>query len=348
VPDPTRTIDRDGVRSAISAIRDAAATLHRPKYLRAGLTLARLRERGQLPQWQSVQYWPAPRGGAINRQSQMTALGELLGAPAGALLDLTNRDGSQVHALLGHPERVLIDVFADARSRRSEIQIVAQTGVSTTDRGVWLAINSPALSFADATAAPAALPTRSSEYNPGNEFRQQQGLNCAYLLRELHAMGPEAAGARLAQSRRACPYLGQQHKGGGRRVPVCRLNAIGCNQKSAGVLGTGEIEWGVGGPKLLLEDAELQRLTAIPRDGEDLPVLTADRPEGQRGLILAPGWELILREWIVGGRAGAALPSAADLATLRAWLERQSDAPTARLRDVADLIGEDTMLALLA
>jgi hypothetical protein len=137
--------------------------------------------------------------------------------------------------------------------------------------------------------------------------------------------------------------------GSSRRWPVCRLNATNCNAKSAGASGTGDIEWGVGGPKLLLEDGARRRLPAARNDDpHDLPEFRGERPEGTPGLLLAPEWPPLLRDAILGTKLGAKLPAATDVAALRAWFSRTDDQPTARLREVADLIGERVMLTLLS
>jgi len=77
------------------------------------------------------------------------------------------------------------------------------------------------------------------------------------------------------------------------------------------------------------------------------PIVRAHPIRGRARHVLAPDWLRLLRAWAQGDRINATFPTARDIATVRGWLDGAGANGTARLRTVADLVGEATMLELL-
>src|SRR4051812_29193480 len=109
------------------------------------------------------------------------ALADVLGGPAERVCALDQPAGQALHKALGQPTRVLVDAAANP-AKEGQVLIAAVTGRSTTDRGVWVDINDAALTWAAGPGKPKAYVD--AEYNPSNDFLQQQGLKSAYPLGE--------------------------------------------------------------------------------------------------------------------------------------------------------------------
>ncbi len=330
---------------AISAIRGALVSLDKPRWWRAAIALGRLREKGQLHEWVDVE-WAIPPGSRPGRQPLVHALADVFGGPAPRVINLDSKEGQDLHYALGEPDRVLVDVGANV-SRRDELQIAAVTGVSGTDRSVWVAADDPALAWVTSTEAPKGS-YQSREYNPNNDLRQQQGLKCAFPLKELTLLGRDAARALIGETRRNCPYLVLNQRPNGGRQPTCSVNGEGCSYKAPVI--PGETAWGTGGPKVLLE-LRVQRpsATAPPRSPGDPPteVEGLGPVHSVPDVLLGPEWSKHLRRAMVGDKGGRP-PAADDVAVLLGWLQPGPAGPLARPRDLAKLIGEDVLLQTLA
>lgn len=343
---PYATVTADDVRSAVMSIRSALATAAKPRWWRAMLALARLRERGELHEWPDVE-WTIPPGKDLGRQGLMRALADVLGAPAAQILALDRSAGRALHDQLGQPEEVLVDIAANPTpGAAGRIQVVAVTGFSSTDKGIWVDIGDPGLTWSPATGLASAW-DGPREYNPSNDVRQQQGLKSGYPLLRLKALGRSGAHARIAESRRECPYLVLKRHTNGGAQPTCAVNGEGCTYKAP--VSPGEIAWGTGGPKVLLErQVEAPHASSHDRPpGADPPVVDhVDMHPNHAGLILGPGWTDHLRAACLGSDPSARMPAAREVATVVGWLRPEPSGPVARERTLADLIGEDVLLKI--
>ena len=329
------------VRQAIVDIRSRLRGLDKPRWWRAALALGRLRQTQRITEWPDVE-WEMPPGSHPERHTYVSAIADVLGGSAARVCALNRAAGAALHQALGQPARVVVDVGADPE-RANEVQVAAATGRSTTDVGVWVALNDPALAWTGGAGQAGNYVAR--EYNPTNEFGQQQGLRSAYPLLDLRALGRQEADDLIGQDRRGCGYLVlKQHSNGGWQ-PTCSINGAGCSYKSP--VPAGREAWGTGGPKVLLERRD-RRPTGVsaPRAATTPPLMVQDvaKRDNPNGFVLSPGWPEHLRRAM--GPQGGAPPTVADVAALIGWLHPDPDGAFARPRTLADLIGEDVMLAI--
>jgi len=330
------------MRVALQRIAAAAATLHRSKSYRAAVTLAVARRAGLLAEWRDVTF-PVPAGFGFSRPDQARTYAQVLGGRADRVFNLSTAAGQAAHQVIGRPTDVVIDALGGF-GPGGRIRVGAVAGYST-DRpyGVLLPLDAEAFSWG---RAPHGGVVTRAEFQLSNDLTQQQGLHCAYPLGELRSMGPVRAAAEIAASRRNCAYIGREQLPSGGFKPVCRLNGTNCEYKS-GATGYGQTAWGKGGPKVLLEDGSRPRhLAAAVQPGAAPPIVRVPIARGRPQHVLAPNWLPLVRAWSRGDRANANFPTARDVATVRGWLDGVGANGTARLRTVADLVGEATMLEL--
>lgn len=315
---PTFRVGLADLAGAYQHIRLAATSLPRSRWYKDVLILGRLRERGALNAWDDIAF-PSPPAQSLGRAQAFAAMQDLFGMPAESILRKDVPHG--VWQQLGRPDRVLIDPVTG--QLKEALTVVALGDLhhprpEERDPSKPVRLDDRCFAWNPPDAPCTCSGERIREFNPFNDFGQQQGLACCYPGEELEGLSRSGLEVFLGRPRRECPkWRGPE--------AICTVNDGSCASKGAGQRGTG-------GPKVLLFDPDSQPGGRTPNR-----------------VVLAPAWLEVLARSASGG-APKLLPRAEALVSVLSWGREApiaADEPIilARLQHLHDLVGHDVAFA---